>query len=92
MGRREPSADPCRHRGKGTRSITSESAQAVNAFPWGSFISSRPVVRLVWETGHRIVRLSGDAFQGIEIDGVDEHGHPATVILASDGSSGSAWR
>jgi hypothetical protein len=47
-------------------------------------MSSRPVVHLVWETGHRIVRLSGDAFQGIEIDGLDEHGRPATVILASD--------
>ena len=47
-------------------------------------MSSRPVVHLVRETGHRIVTFSGGAFRGIEIDGVDEHGHPATVILASD--------
>ena len=47
-------------------------------------MSFRPVVRLVWETGHRIATFSGGAFRGIEIDGVDEHGHPATVILASD--------
>ena len=47
-------------------------------------MSSKPVVRLVWETGHRIVALDGDAVRGIEIDGLDEHGHPATVVLSSD--------
>ena len=58
-------------------------AQAFNALLRGCFMSSRPVVRLVRETGHRIVGFSGGA-SGTEIDGVDEHGHPATVVLAYD--------
>ena len=47
-------------------------------------MSSGPVICLVWETGHRIVTVAGEALRGIEIEGTDENGNPATVILASD--------